>query len=93
MRSPRKSNKEKYILINSNTFLYFYHKALNVIIDDSLLPVVKIIGDINFHKLINSDSLDCVSNIAIVALYPKNQPFAVPGLRKIVLPTFIFSNL
>ena len=46
-----------------------------------------------YYKLINSEPLVCVLNIATVALYPKNQPFAVPGLSTIVLPTDIFSNL
>ena len=46
-----------------------------------------------YHMLINSISLVWVSNIAIVALYPKNQPLAVPGLRTSVLPTFVFCTL
>ena len=46
-----------------------------------------------FYKLINSTPLDRVLNIATVALYPKNQPFAVPGLTANVCPTVIFSNL
>ena len=46
-----------------------------------------------FYKLINSTPLDRVLNIATVALYPKNQPFAVPGLIAIVCPTVIFYNL
>lgn len=43
-----------------------------------------------YHKCIKSAFLVWVSNIAAVAPYPKNQPFAVPGLRTKVFPTFLF---
>jgi hypothetical protein len=42
-----------------------------------------------YHKRIKSSS-GCVSNNAAVAPYPKNQPFAVPGLIIKVFPTFLF---
>ena len=43
-----------------------------------------------YHKRIKSSSLVSVSNNAAVAPYPKNQPFAVPGLIIKVFPTFLF---
>jgi hypothetical protein len=46
-----------------------------------------------YYKYRNSDSLVFVSNTAAVALYPKNQPFAVPGLTTNVFPIFLFCIL
>ena len=48
---------------------------------------------LKYHKFMNSESLVFVSKTTAVALYPKNQPLAVPGLTTIVFPTFWFCTL
>lgn len=56
----------------------------------NLSTVIEILAGLDPRFRLYRHRVVKVSNIAIVAQYPKNQPFAVHGLTTTVLPSLVF---